>query len=621
MIRRVGEVRPSQVMHTFGIGSVVDLPYFSVVILGLHRWGDPRPEQVLSEDRLLRLVRSHLPQVEKLVTPPARTDATKNFDPFDAENLKGIPVSPFPRWVRCPLCNLMAPLISGVFELKANPYHPDNTKYVHQGCPKARGSTGATVVPVRFIRICEESGHMDDFPWVEYVHQGQECGRPLLRLFEFGASAEAADIVVKCDTCDVSRPMAPAFKNDGLKHMGGCTGYHPHINHRDASCKADQMRAVLTGATNFWFPVNVSVLTVPTGKGRLAQLIKDKWSILCDIGSFEVLKFARKQVGELDAFAEWTDEELWASVEQERKQKGEDDDNLGISDLKSEEWEIFARPDSVLPDSTLLMEKVPPPNAYGALIENVVLLTRLRVVNALIGFTRLISPGDFADINEIPDIRVRLSRSNATWVPAGEVKGEGIFIKLKEDAVRDWLSRESVHRLEATYQTAHENFRRARKVENPAANFPGIRYILLHSLSHALIRQLAVECGYGAASIRERIYASDGSRGDPMAGILLYTAAPDSEGTLGGLVALGHPDCLCRHLDQALAAMKLCASDPLCAEQNPTDANLTLHGASCHACLFSSETSCERSNKYLDRSVLIETVLGAATAFFTDPGV
>ena len=204
--RRVGEVRPSQVMHTFGVGSVVDLPYFSAIILGLHRWPEPQPKQILSEDRLLRLVRSHLPQVEKLVVPPARSDSTKSFDPYDPESLRGIPVSPFPRWVRCPLCNLMAPLSSGVFELKGNPYHPDSTKYVHQNCPKGRGNFGPTVVPVRFIRVCEESGHMDDFPWDEYVHGGQSCGRPLLRFFEFGASAEATDIVVKCETCGVSRP-------------------------------------------------------------------------------------------------------------------------------------------------------------------------------------------------------------------------------------------------------------------------------------------------------------------------------------------------------------------------------------------------------------------------------
>ena len=146
-----------------------------------------------------------------------------------------------------------------------------------------------------------------------------------------------------------------------------------------------------------------------------------------------------------------------------------------------------------------------------------------------------------------------------------------------------------------------------------------MRYVLLHSLAHALIRQFSLECGYTTASIRERIY-SRSTEGDhePMAGVLLYTAAPDSEGTLGGLVSLGEPKALGRHLDQALEAMRLCASDPLCAEHHPYRDSLTLHGAACHACLFLPETSCERGNKYLDRSVLVSTVQQADLAFFKD---
>jgi hypothetical protein len=103
-----------------------------------------------------------------------------------------------------------------------------------------------------------------------------------------------------------------------------------------------------------------------------------------------------------------------------------------------------------------------------------------------------------------------------------------------------------------------------------------------------------------------------------MAGVLIYTAAPDSEGTLGGLVSLGETDTLGRHLDQALEAMRLCASDPLCAEHHPYRDGTTLHGAACHACMFLPETSCERGNKYLDRSVLVKTLDKEDLAFFDD---
>ena len=135
------------------------------------------------------------------------------------------------------------------------------------------------------------------------------------------------------------------------------------------------------------------------------------------------------------------------------------------------------------------------------------------------------------------------------------------------------------------------------------------------------MRQLALECGYTAASIRERIYARDaGMEGGPMAGILIYTAASDSEGTLGGLVSLGEPAALARHLEQALAQAGLCSADPLCAEHYPWRDGVTLHGAACHSCLFAPETSCERGNKYLDRSLLVDTVTERGVAFFSRGG-
>jgi hypothetical protein len=170
---------------------------------------------------------------------------------------------------------------------------------------------------------------------------------------------------------------------------------------------------------------------------------------------------------------------------------------------------------------------------------------------------------------------------------------------------------------DALFLEAHRRWRLARGLQPPEEYYPGVRFVLLHSFAHALIRQLAVECGYTAASLRERIYSRDPGGDDPeMAGVLIYTAAADSEGTLGGLVSLGQPATLERHVEQALDAMRLCASDPLCAEHHPYRDGTTLHGASCHACLFAPETSCERGNKYLDRSVLVETVEQSDLAFF-----
>jgi hypothetical protein len=138
-------------------------------------------------------------------------------------------------------------------------------------------------------------------------------------------------------------------------------------------------------------------------------------------------------------------------------------------------------------------------------------------------------------------------------------------------------------------------------------------YVMLHSLSHLLLTAIALECGYAAASIRERIYVRDGAYG-----ILLYTGTPDAEGTLGGLVQVGRR--VGRHLETALELGRLCSNDPVCAQHKPNQAHedRIMNGAACHGCLLIAEPSCERRNELLDRSLVVPTVDLAATAFFAE---
>ncbi len=614
---RVGEVRPSQVVHTFGIGAIVDLPAFSTIVMGLEEWEPPTPQTEIVEPRLLGLVQSHLGrQVERLVRPPV-ADNQGRFDPLDPETKRGVPVSPFPRWVRCPACSLIAPLDFGVFQLKPEPWRPDRTRYVHTNCQKS--AKPPTVLPVRFIVACEK-GHISDFPWKEFVHEGPTKCPSLLKFYEFGVSAEAADIIVKCEVCNKTIPMSRAFGPDEgddnyNTNLGSCPGTHPHLRSK-VDCD-QRVKPMLAGASNLWFAVSAAAISIPTGTGRLAALVEERWPQLLPITSKDIL-VAFKAAGYLQAFAEWSDDELWTAIQEARSGGGSGEPAvIKASELTVGEWEILSAPDPAKngPDFRLVLEGLPP--GYEPYFDKVVLVERLRVVKALLGFTRIVSPGDFADLSEIPEIRrVPLARRPPAWVPASEVRGEGLFLQFRESAVMAWLKKMKAR--EAEFHDAHTQFRAARHIEKPEENFPGLRYALLHSLSHALIRQFSIECGYGAASLQERIYARDnGPAGPAMAGILIYTAAPDSEGTLGGLVSLGRPERLAYHLDQALEQLRLCASDPLCAEHRPAAQGITLHGAACHACLFASETSCERGNKYLDRTLLVSTMGGDPNPFFT----
>ena len=582
--------------------------------MGLSHWESPDPKGVISEPRLLAVVRNHLgPQVERLVRPPVSLEG-ENADPFDPEALRGVPLTAFPNWVKCPACDLIAPLNQGVFRLKEEPYRPDRTRFVHSACPRVHGRPPA-VMPVRFVRSCS-NGHLDDFPWRSFVcGENSQCPS-VLRLYEFGVSAQADDIVVKCEACDKSIPMTTAFSEDGKRLIGECRGLHPHLGTQE-DCE-EEAKSMLAGASNLWFPVSLSALSIPSDSGELAQLVEENWTLLSAASTPDILK-AFRDVGNLRPFARWKDEQIWEAVEAKRNATAPAGP-VRVGQLKDEEWEVFSNPDPNLNSRDFKLVSDLAPAGYDHAIEKVVRVERLRVVQAQIGFTRILSPGDYADISEIPSVRrVPIGRQQPHWVPASEVKGEGLFIQFREDVIQAWESKADTTSSEAVFYEAHKHFRHIRNIEDEAAGFGGARYVMIHSFAHALIRQLAIECGYTASSLQERIYSRspENAEGEPpMAGILLYTAAADSEGTLGGLVSLGRPKELGRHVKQALEAMRLCASDPLCAEHIPGSDGASLHGAACHACLFASETSCESGNKYLDRSFLIPTVAGNSVPFF-----
>lgn len=608
---RVGEVRPSQLLHTFGVGAIIDLPNLSVMVMGLDDWSPVHATEV-GEERLLVAVQETLgAQVTSLRVPPIPPE-TRLDNPFDSSAQVGVPVATFPRWMLCPYCRLLAPRDSDLFQIKTDPVRPDRARYVHANCRKP--GAAPTVLPARFLVACEK-GHLDDFPWHYFAHGGSSTCSGALRLNEYGVSGEAADIQVTCDACGARRNMAEAFGDEGKKVMPACRGRNPQLRDFDEGGCDQQMKTILLGASNSWFGLTLTALSVPIAVDTLGQLVEMHWHVLEKAANPEVLQ-AFRAIGQLQPFVGVNDETLWAAIE--RKRGGGAGAGAEARNLKAPEWQVFTKPASAprLPDFQIA--PVAPPAAYQQLLARVVLAEKLREVSACVGFTRITSPGDFADGAELPeDHRAPLSRRKPTWVPAVEVRGEGIFLEFDEHAIQDWAGRPAVVAFEREVRQAHIQWRRARRLPDPLAGFPGIRYMLLHSFSHALMRQLAIECGYAVASIRERIYALDPTDDDgPMAGVLLYTAAPDSEGTLGGLVSLGAPEVLGRHIAGALDAMRLCASDPLCAEHTPLMEPQTLHAAACHACLFAPETSCERGNKYLDRSLLVPTVDRAGLAFF-----
>jgi hypothetical protein len=606
----VGDLRPSQLLHTFGIGSIVDLPHLSVMIMGLDDWDANRAHQI-GEERLLAAIRQELgAQVAQLLAPPTPPETTL---PGEPPPLVGVPVASFPRWVLCPACRLLAPMdANGLFKLKQAQWgRTDQVRYEHINC---RATKPPTVLPARFLVACEQ-GHIDDFPWLYFVHRGPSACQGPLRLQEIGVSGEAADIQVSCDACgpDTKRRLVEAFGESALESLPACRGRRPHLRDFASEPCQETLKTISLGASNSWFGVTMSALSIPTGSKKITQLVEHYWHALSEAESEREAKLLRKPLREL---AEFSDSELWEAIQEHRNQTG--GPAAEPQNLKTPEWIVFTNPGAAPRSKHFQVRAVAPPLPYAGLLSRVVLVERLREVRALVGFTRIMSPGDLDESSGGVDERyyAPLSRTPARWVPASEVHGEGIFLQFDEQAIQAWMDRAALKARATGFFQAHRSWRAQRRLD-PDKAYPGLRYVMLHTFAHGLMRQLALECGYAMASIRERIYALDRNAPDgPMAGILLYTAAPDSEGTLGGLVKLGEPEELGPHLERALESMHLCASDPLCAEHAPDQDPPTLHGAACHACLFAPETSCERGNKYLDRSLVVPTIEQPHLAFF-----
>lgn len=592
---RIGSQRPSAFMFTAGVGGLVDLPHTTVIVDGLDRW-DTQHSRIVQEARLLAAVQQRLgDHISEMRTPPHMPG---DDDPFGEWTRIGVPVTPFPRWLRCTnkSCRKLAPMDSGLFELEYQPIRLENTQFRHKHCRAPMSAKDSRAIAVRFVYACD-NGHLDDFPWDYFVH-GPEgtCALPSYQIEDMGQGLSPT-VRVECAGCSKARFMVQAFGKDAWKNLPACRGRNPHLGTYDTrGCNA-KPRAMVLGASNLWFPQVLTSLYLPEQGGNLPTLVRDNWHLLEEVETLKevgmVLRFP-----ELQALTDFSREEVLAAINERRNPDASADVE---PDLKKPEWDALTSPPQGLihGDADFRLRVVDAPAGYPQ-ISRVVQVERLREAKAFVGFTRI---GPYDPETPGGPRSPRIARGNVSWVPAVEGRGEGIFIQLDEQAVREWEARtRDAGTLDPLIDA---NRQRNRALGRPDMHgWPGERGVLLHTLSHALIRQTALDCGYAAASLTERIYT--GTHADPHAGILIYTTAADSEGTLGGLVALGEPANLKRLLDAAIRHAQHCSADPLCAEHQPNGDTGVINGAACHLCIYTAETTCENNNRYLDRRVLVD---------------
>ncbi len=599
--RADGQIRQSQMVTTFGPGAMVDLIDRAVLIGGIEHWSFADERYVALDDTRLR--RSLIPRLKSLdpnldLAQHGYFRMAPECNDREPDKRVGVRAVEFPHWFVCQDCRRLTRAPEGL-ETKAN-------RYLHK-CANGRSSQA---VPVRFVAACKH-GHLGDFPWVAFAHGEGVCDRSEMYLKE-GATGDVARIIVECHNCGASRPLSQASVLPF-----DCAGDRPWLGGRAANelC-TEKIKLLVRTASNAYFAQVVSALRLPAPDPdpltlRLRQ--KDVWKAVQKVKSVEQLQLlADLQDIVASAIAGQNLANVLRVIETERD--GEKD--AAERPLRSEEYLRFLNarnetPGTLAPQGAQFVAyRVPPGRAkLPAGLSRLVIVPELREVRVQVSFSRFDSVSanlqgeyDF-DTYSVKPAALTLPTGNQKWLPAAEVRGEGVFLELDAKAVSDWERRPAV-------QARAELLLRAYEADgNDASLFPGIRFYLLHSLSHLLLTAISLECGYAASAIHERIYcAPDGADGGGMAGILLSTGTTGSEGTLGGLVEEGRR--IGEHLREAWELGRLCSNDPVCAGHDPSrDADdRRLEGAACHGCLYIAECSCERFNRYLDRALVVPTI-------------
>lgn len=598
----LGAVRRAQTITTYGVGAMIAIEDQSYIVSGLDGWPVYK-DDVIYEPRL-----QHWLQVARFQLPPAADPPAGN----------GIKVRLFPTVYSCGSCKRLQ-------------------EFRRFGSPAGKSLCGAcekTLTPSRFVIACE-NGHLDDFPYFEWVHRKRESTqgeggavRHELTLESTGQTASLRSVLIKCSCGVPPVSMEGAFGRYAMRDLGiRCKGRRPWLGRdtEEPGCTAIP-RTLQRGASAAWFPINRSALSIPPWSETLQQRLNPYYEMLSGLiddgapesmilnvikrsGIIDDSRFEPEDV--LDAVRRRRELASTASPDSEEKATFE-----SANALRREEY-------GKLYDGTARVDRgddfecVPPaghgrePLPYG--IARSMLAKRLREVRALESFTRITAPDPTSG-----DVRKAALYTGAIdWLPAIEVSGEGVFLAFDQDLLKEWERRPGPVDRAERIRRRHIELLRDQAERSGATKRPDEirspvtpRYILLHTLAHVLISEWSLDCGYPSGALRERLYVSD-----HMAGVLIYTATSDSAGSLGGVVAQGEHRKLHETLASALARAEWCSQDPPCIESEASGVN-SLNLAACYACVLLPETSCEVNNIFLDRAMLIGTPEDPATGFF-----
>lgn len=600
------EIRLSQLIQTFGPGSIVDLPKTSVMVRGISDWPTWKARKI-RERRLIHYLTKLLENAEggswledgaelELWEPPLNEELYQGIEP------PSVPAVVFPRWVTAPL--------------KEQDGDQRNRQRLERYTANDRTRRQETKSPIRWVGACA-NGHAQDIDWRWFVHAGSEeqnCQQDLF-IEDRSAGSDPQYIEIMCQ-CGARRSLKDLYASE--QALGRCQGRRPWLRGAPAQACDEFLKPMTRGAINNYYSQILRLIALPEDPDKLQQVI-DQFPVFRKIETFEeigpALKFSEADVKQ--AVSVYSHEEIWVAIQENRRLTQSESVNAAAApNPKDAEFELFTSGSEI--GNTSLNARLTGhrlnrsawENRGGIetdFIQDVVAMSRLCVISTLYGFTRL-EPAPSPFDENFEEITLHVSgqplADKVRWLPAMEQFGEGFFIRIDSD----WFSKVTEKTPVAVSLAAvEERYETWRSKQPSRSHYPGHAYLFAHSLSHMLMEQITLEAGYPSTSLSERIYALSTPTSTRISkiGILIYAAGSGSQGTLGGL--LQQAARIGGLVQRGLERILVCGNDPLCSTAPTPIANddFSGFGAACHGCLFVAETSCEKRNMLLDRRSLL----------------
>ena len=477
---------------TFGPGSVVDFRAdgapVSAVAAGLEEWdrcfppaGLANPQRI-TEPRLQRKL-----SVGGFRLPPVVDENWRDSE--GNPDRRTLVAARFPEWLQCPQCDRLAPAGRWAQD-------PGRAYRYCAGCTnRAPGQRKVFAVPIRFVTACAK-GHLDDFPWHTWVGHKSHCKKKVRAdLYLRSERPGLGGLILSCRECNARRSMDGVFSAQIWREFR-CRGRRPWLAAANEPCDCEP-RALQRGASNLYFPVLESALSIPPWSDALQEALGVYWNSIVQVEPEDRVTFIRFMArGDLAPVLRELGlgpAELAEQIDARLARYNDD----AILNIRQEEYrQLVSGTDTAGRDAREFeVRNVPVPDCLRPFLSRVVRVVRLREVRVLKGFTRINPPGD-EDSSDIAAIAV----GEPGWLPAVEVRGEGVFLAFNQELLRTWEVQDVVDDRARHVNEAWRIEWRQRYGEGEPAWRITPRFLLAHTFAHALMRQLTLECGYSTVA-------------------------------------------------------------------------------------------------------------------------